>query len=143
MSSQNQFNFVQGPHHVGIVVKDFDASIKWYKEKIGFELISQTKNEEFGLKIGFIKSGKFSIELFESVNLKLMHESQQELMQSLGHQGYAHFAFATDNCDEAWERLQALGVELHLPPTTNSELGVRYCFIKDPDGILIEFIQDL
>ncbi len=141
MSQKNRY--FKGAHHVGIVVSNFESSLEWYSKKLGFSLISQANIEDAGLKIGFMQSGDFKLELFESRESVQMCAEQQELSTSLKRQGYAHFAFATEDCDATWEWLQSLGVELHVPPTINLDLGAKYCFIKDPDGILIEFIEDI
>lgn len=132
---------ITGPHHVGIVVRDLERSRAWYQEKLGF--IERTRDyvAEFDLTIAYIARGSFEIELFQSGAFHELSSPEQSLMPSLTYQGIRHLAFSVDSCDAAWDEMEALGIERHVPPTTNEALGVRYCFAKDPDGILLEFLE--
>ncbi len=134
---------LKSAHHVGLVVRDLDFSMRWYQEKFGFKLRSQDHLPDLGLKIAYIRLGDFELELFESQSFKPLTEPEMDLLPSLQYQGIRHLAFATDDCDAAWDELDSLGIERHIAPTNNGALGVRYCFAKDPDGILLEFVQIL
>jgi catechol 2,3-dioxygenase-like lactoylglutathione lyase family enzyme len=52
-----------------------------------------------------------------------------------------HVGFLVEDVDATWARLRELGAEPVAEPTTVEPAGVRACWIRDPDGTLIEFDQ--
>jgi catechol 2,3-dioxygenase-like lactoylglutathione lyase family enzyme len=48
------------------------------------------------------------------------------------------FTLVTQEVDAWYEYLLAQGVELEKPPTHNQEYNIYHCFLRDPNGYLIE-----
>ena len=46
--------------------------------------------------------------------------------------------FVTPSVDEWFEVLSQRGVTFEKPPTTNSRYNIYHCFLRDPNGYLIE-----
>lgn len=44
----------------------------------------------------------------------------------------------TDDVDGWYERLRAQGIAFEKPPTHNPRYGIYHCFLRDPNGYLIE-----
>lgn len=128
------------PHHVGISVSDMDRSLQWYGKTMGFQKRSETYLEDSRMKIVYITNGEFEIELFEREGSDAVPAHDQDLGHSFSVQGYKHFAFEVGDVDQTWLQLLELGVEAVSEPATNQDLGVRYCFVRDPDGVLVEFL---
>jgi catechol 2,3-dioxygenase-like lactoylglutathione lyase family enzyme len=53
------------------------------------------------------------------------------------------FTLVTDAVDEWYTYLQAQGVDFEKPPETNPEYDIYHCFLRDPNGYLIEIQQFL
>jgi methylmalonyl-CoA/ethylmalonyl-CoA epimerase len=131
------------PHHVGISVSSMERSIAWYGEQFGFTVRSQTYVESAQLKIVYVTNGEYEIELFEKADSDGVPIHDQDVGHSFSVQGLKHIAFAVEDVDATWSELSRRELDLVTPPTTNSDLGVRYCFIRDPDGTLLEFLTVL
>ncbi|MCG9895991.1 MAG: VOC family protein [Fimbriimonadaceae bacterium] len=129
-------------HHVGLVVADLEASQAWYRTHFGMEERSRTVSPT-GLKIVYIGRDGFEIELFQHPEGVPLAGARKELGSSLQEGGFAHLAFACDDVDALWPALEAAGHNLASPPAVNEDLRVKYCFIRDLDGNLIEFVQVL
>jgi catechol 2,3-dioxygenase-like lactoylglutathione lyase family enzyme len=127
------------PHHIGISVSNLDRSLDWYGKNFGFVERSRTVLES-GLKIVYISNGTFEIEVFEQPNSQPLPGVDREVGTSFAVQGYKHFAFEVEDVDAYWADLVQKGLTQVSEPKTNDDLGVRYCFISDPDGILLEFL---
>lgn len=127
------------PHHIGISVANLDRSLDWYNMNFGFTERSRTVLDS-GLKIVYITNGLFEIEVFEQPNSAPIPTIDTEVGSSFAVQGYKHFAFEVDDVDAYWQTLVDKGLDQVSEPQTNEDLGVRYCFIRDPDGILLEFL---
>jgi lactoylglutathione lyase len=56
----------------------------------------------------------------------------------------AHVAVSVDSTDETFERLvEREDPAVHTEPTTMDDLGVRIAFLEDPDGYVLELVEDL
>jgi catechol 2,3-dioxygenase-like lactoylglutathione lyase family enzyme len=57
------------------------------------------------------------------------------------HVGAAHLCFAIDDVFSAYEQLRADGLQFLSPPHEDG-FGVRWVYLRDPDGNAVELIQD-
>ena len=48
------------------------------------------------------------------------------------------FTLVTPQVDEWYEYLKKFGVEFEKPPTLNEKYNIYHCFLRDPNGYLIE-----
>jgi catechol 2,3-dioxygenase-like lactoylglutathione lyase family enzyme len=134
---------LSGPHHVGIVVSNLDASLAWYQELLGFDITHRLEVPEEGLKIAYAAWNGFAIEFFEQVGSAQTEWIETPLGRSFARQGHHHFAFEVADVDATHEELKARGANIAVEPTSAAPLGVRYMFIRDPDGVWLEFLTPL
>lgn len=127
-------------HHVGIVVRDLDASAAWYGKHLGFERLSEFTFP--GARAAFIGRGDAKVELFQVEGAAPMAPERSESATNLRIGGINHLALAVDDIDETIAELTALGVEIAAPPreVPNSN-GARYAFIRDNERMLVELFQ--
>ncbi|MBC8138774.1 MAG: VOC family protein [Fibrella sp.] len=131
------------PHHIGITVSDIERSVAWYADTLGFTEKRRVHVAERGLTIVLAEREGFVIELFEKTDSTPIRAEERDVPTSLGYGGYRHLAFTVPSVDEVWAEFEATGQDLVVPPTDNEKLGFRLCFIRDPDGVLLEFVQPL
>lgn len=119
--------------HVSITVKDMEDSIKFYREVIGFELVSRREIPENKAEIAFLsdKVNKVRIELTYWKDKKDW-TSGDEL---------DHLAFTVPNMEEAMKKFRREGVEIAREPYSLKGSTSKIAFIKDPNGIWIELIE--
>jgi lactoylglutathione lyase len=56
----------------------------------------------------------------------------------------AHVALGVDSTDETFERvLERTDPPVQTEPTTMDDIGVRVAFIEDPDGYVVELVEEL
>lgn len=117
--------------HVGVMVKDMDASIRFYTEVLGLQLAGRVSLD------GETELGFLSFPETDNVQVELI---------SKGHDGLPergkvdHIAFTVSDIDRETERLKELGVKLIEEPYTILD-GVRIAFFYGPDGERLEFYQ--
>lgn len=129
-------------HHVGIVVPNLAESVQWYTEKLGFTVEVAYELPEFGLKIAYLHTpGGARVELFESVDAVAGASLGVDPLPALRVQGTAHVAFAVADADAAYAEVKARGIEVASEPVTVEAGRLRYFFVRDNAGILLEFIQ--
>ena len=126
------------PHHFAISVVNFDETVKWYSEKLGFELVSSF--ERLGATIGFMKLGELHLEVFSFDESAPLPDYRKELLTDKKVNGIKHFAFAVDDIKEATNILKNKGVEFIQEPLLGGA-GHLYAFFVDLNGIMIELFE--
>ncbi len=144
--AQDEAQNTQGPgftiaaHHVGLSVPDLDASIEWYSEMLGFELVRRMyKPEDPEMNFALITNGSFNIELFEVVEDRAMPEYRFDPTADLYVNGVKHLAFEVDDAEAATAELVAKGVTVLLGPVITER--TTYAFFADNSGIPFELIE--
>lgn len=124
-----------GLHHVSIRAKDFDKSVKFYTDGLGFKPVL-TWGEGDGRAI-MLDTGDGSC-------LEIFCGGQDQAPSG----GFFHIALNTDDCDAAIERARQAGAVVTMPATTvpipsNPPAEVRIAFCTGPDKESIEFFLRL
>ena len=110
--------------HVGLNALDLSKQAEFYNDKWGLERI-----DEFGGEMFFRAEGP-------AHHVLTLHENAAP--------GMHHVALEVatpDEIDQAYEELQAAGIDVVTPPAQELEPGVaRAIRFKDPDGFLVELV---
>ena len=120
---------VKSLDHVTIVVKDLEATRRFYVGLLGMQ---EVPRPAFSFKGQWFQAGPTLIHTileFEGSG----PAGSAACSNSRGH----HFAFLVDDCWEAAKRVEAAGVPFVSPPKERPD-GAIQLFINDPDGHLVE-----
>ncbi len=125
--------------YTGIRVKNMDESIKFYTQVLGMEIAEKrqrtepTKGEVVTLK---------SPESNQLLELNF-YESDSPFYAPYGNgEDLDHLAFDVENLEGAISGLRKKGIEIVVEPyQIGASVGWKEAFIKDPNGIWIEFLQ--
>ncbi len=115
--------------HTMVRVSDPDASLRFYCEALGLELVR--KNE--------VPAGRFTLYFLAApgqpeAQVELTHNWDPEAYT--GGRNFGHLAYAVEDIYAACERLQRHGVTINRPPRDG-----RMAFVRSPDNISIELLQ--
>ena len=141
--------------HIGIPVTDLDRSIAFYSALTGVEPTFVNPMYGEGLSRGAeLSDARVRFAMIEIGNLALellQYESPDPggpFDQPNNRTGSVHIAFEVDDIDAAYERCKAAGIHVNAPPHEFTEedgapdvIGVRFLYIRDPDGIQLELNQ--
>jgi glyoxylase I family protein len=119
-------------HHVAVGASDFEASLRFYVEGLGFRLALRFPEEPREVALLDTGGGTY-LELFSGG-------------APSGEGPILHLALATDDCEASTERARAAGACVVTEPSDMVLLGerpvpCRYSFVEGPDGVCIELIQ--
>ena len=126
--------------HTGISVNNMEESVAWYEKNLGFKAVSDAYAPPLGARIVFIRRDDldYEIELFQYDAPKAIPEDRLMPNSDLQTVGTKHVAFQVDDMAALKRDFLANGVdiahEVHMG--TDSVM-----FIRDCNGVLIEFIQ--
>ncbi len=133
------------PLHISLSVRNLDESMQWYKEHLGFQLVFSMYLSGHHARLAFMRKGDFEIEMFQHDNTKPLPPERLDPHADQQTQGTKHLAFLVDDVEALASELRSEGVEIVTGPKVMEckEANVRekICFIHDPNGICIEFIQ--
>jgi catechol 2,3-dioxygenase-like lactoylglutathione lyase family enzyme len=142
---------LQSIRHTGIVVRNLDQAVAFY-QALGFKTWKRELEQgQFletvvGLKNVRVETAKLNapcgalLELLEYHS----HPVQMEISpQSSNKLGCSHIALTVDSIDEALECVQNQGGSLVNPPSTAPNGKVRVAYCHDPEGNLMEFVEEL
>ncbi|MCZ8523529.1 MULTISPECIES: VOC family protein [Paenibacillus] len=118
--------------HIGIMVSDMDASIRFYTEVLGLRLARREQIEN-GPELGFL-----SFPGSEQVEIELVGRGTDGMSPS----GIVnHLAFTVSDIEQELERLRGLGIRLQDEQPKVILNGVKIAFFEGPDGERLELFQ--
>ncbi len=127
-------------NHIAISVIDNEKSIEFYK-KFGFKEFKKWKAEDESIKIDMLKLNDTVLEIFCYKEYIEIPETAKSTATDLPVIGTKHFALGVQNIEQAKEFVIkneiADNIEIKV-----GRLGKPYFFIKDPNGILVEIIEN-
>jgi len=127
-------------HHVALSVSNLKKSIEFYA-LFGFKEAYLWESDDKELAIAHLKLGETFLELFCFKKYQEAPESSKELMTDLPRIGVKHFGMKVKFIHEAKEFIINNGYKDEIN-IIRGNTEIDYFFIKDPDGILLEFVQD-
>lgn len=127
-------------NHVTISVTNMEKSVDFYR-KFTFKEFKQWKADDESIKINMLRLGNTVLEIFCYKEYEELPESAKTVATDLPVLGTKHFALGVDDIDKAKEFVikNEICKEVDI---RKGRLGKRYFFIKDPDGILVEIIEN-
>jgi catechol 2,3-dioxygenase-like lactoylglutathione lyase family enzyme len=127
-------------HHVAITASSFEQSITFYK-KLGFEVLFTKDTPEIGKRLALLGLGDLKLELFWWAD-NIDHPAHRETIgNNIKEIGQKHFAIRVDSITQTAEWLAKLNIAIASDPS-EGDAGYKFLFIRDPDGIWIEYVQD-
>jgi methylmalonyl-CoA/ethylmalonyl-CoA epimerase len=125
-------------HHGGVSVPDLEASIRWYREVLGFEVEHRFEIPKARAKVAMLRRGALRMELFEVEDGKPLPEDRRIPDRDLQTHGNKHVCFGVQSVDAAEQELRAKGVDIVFVGRVMQPPNI---FMRDNSGNLIEFIE--
>lgn len=132
-------------HHVGITVSELDRAVDFYRDVLELDVLDRfsVSGEAFSEAVAVDgATGRFAHLDGDGVRIELVEYDpvgDAAPDADLNQPGATHVGLSVDDLDAFYEGLPD-GVEtLNEPKTTDS--GTRICFLRDPDGTLVELLE--
>jgi glyoxylase I family protein len=136
-----------GFHHIAIRAFDFDASLRFYTEGLGFVRAYGWGEDERAS--GEKDSRAALLDTGDGNYLELFAGGTRAPGSAPAEDVVLHFAFRTEDTDAALERARKAGATVTaepksvVPPHAEAPAQTfRIAFVRGPDGELIEFFQN-
>lgn len=138
--------------HVGIVVRDLEKSLLFYRDLLGLTVLRAMDEEGHFLDaiLGMEKAKVRTVKLANSadatqVELLAFENPATEMAgaPSLVRVGPTHVAFTVDNLDQLYRRMTAAGTPFTTEPRVSPDGYAKVTFCRDPDGTALELVEVL
>ena len=116
--------------HTMVRVADIDASLAFYCQALGLAELKRYDSEEGRFTLVFLAA-----QGDERAQVELTHNWDPENYD--GGRNFGHLAYQVDNIYDTCPRLMDHGVVINRPPRDG-----RMAFVRSPDGISIELLQN-
>ena len=127
-------------NHVGLVVQDLAAEALWYRKAFGLAEIASHRPTPAIRTVLLRAPNGLQLELVQAAGSRREHHFKTAV-ESTAVQGYGHWAVDVDDVARAYADLLAAGAASAKPPADGPG-GARFAYIKDPEGNLIELIEN-
>ena len=126
-------------NHTTISVSNIERTLEFYK-KFGFKVLKEYHDDN--VDIYQLKLKNRVLEIFHYINHFELPEHSKDLTTDLKTIGNKHFGLGVKNITKAKDFIQTSGIYNGEINIIQGRLGKPYFFIKDPDNILIEIIEE-
>lgn len=121
--------------YVVLIVNDIDESQRFYTETLGLPL-KHRRGSYAQIESGETRLGLFS----QAAMVSIIGDAAESTHTTVG--AKFELGFKVDDCDSVFAELVKDEVPVIAPPQTRS-WGQRTAYLADPDGNLIELVEDM
>ena len=128
--------------HTMVRVRNIEESLDFYCNKLGLMEFNRIENEKGRFTLIFLcaPEDKDHAAKFKAPLLELTYNWPDEnglVEEYKGGRNFGHLAYRVENIYETCQKLMDAGVTINRPPRDG-----HMAFIKSPDGISIELLQE-
>lgn len=143
-----------GPvHHVGVTVADMDRSVRFWERLLGVGARDRAvlAGPQLGTMVGYagIRIERCWIDLPGGIALELLRyldRDEAPYDPGTAHPGNVHVCLRVDDMDAAHAHAVASGArpvsERPIEVMAGPRAGTRLAYLRDPDGVTIELVQE-
>jgi catechol 2,3-dioxygenase-like lactoylglutathione lyase family enzyme len=134
-------------NHIGLTVRNLDASLKFYREVVGMTVETSfalengrfaklTRNPEASIRGVYVLAGSFRLQLLEYV-------AGGGTGQNIHHNnaGSPHMSFGVPDVEAKYRQVQATAGAKIISDIVEVVPKFRSFYVEDPDGVPVEFFQ--
>ncbi|AHM68323.1 VOC family protein [Paenibacillus polymyxa] len=141
---------VKGLAHVAIQARDYQATIAFYTEVLGFKRghhwsLPSFRIQEASMLIS--PDQRTCLEIFDNDAVIPAQGKKAASEQDIAHGALLHLAFYVDNVDEIYQKALVHGARTFVEPNQltlgEPPLLVTNALVHSPNGEVIEFIEDV
>jgi catechol 2,3-dioxygenase-like lactoylglutathione lyase family enzyme len=138
-------------HHVGITVRDLEASLAWYQRVFGVtpEFIADGSGPELSAAVGVPEARlRFAFLRFGSCVVELLcydNDGEESYARTNADVGSAHICIDVEDLRRAYDSLRSKGIDFLAPPLVIEDgplEGCSFVYFKDPNGVTLELFEN-
>ena len=133
--------------HVHLLASDLGATLSWFREHLGLSQLLPAPESVTGVATNYIRIDNVSISVMELPKSGRPRPSWWpaevgDSMQRTDGTAIDHVAFSYTDIKPVFQQMQHSGVSIVHPILTSAEYGLTSFFIRGPDGLLVEIVEE-
>lgn len=124
---------ITGYGHAALKMKDVEASLAFYRDKLGFPEMLRLLKDDGSLWLVYLR-------ITDLHYLEIFPGAEEDRAPGWNANGVNHLCFTIEDLDAMAARMQATGIKL-TAQIKNGADGNRQAWIEDPDGNRIELME--
>lgn len=142
--------------HIGIVVRNLDESLRFYRDTLGLSIYKRHTEKPGQFIDNLVGINKVELEW---VKIIIPKGGLIELLQYHSHPdpdvnrcpemfpsnrlGCSHISLTVDNLAQLYDKLTGNGYKCNSGPLVSPDGRVKILYCHDPDGTILELIEDI
>jgi lactoylglutathione lyase len=122
-----------GIGHVALKVSDINRSLAFYRDRLGFEEMMHLDRDDGSLWLVYLR-------ITDTQFIELFPGGEGDLAPGPDRTAVNHFCLESADLQATANALRAAGIPLTVEPKMGADNNMQ-CWIADPDGNRIEFMQ--
>ena len=137
--------------HMGLVVKDIDSALHFYTKILGFKVLKDAQENgpfietilnkpRVDVRTVKMKAGD------DNALLELLYFNNtidDSCPHIINQKGFSHMALTVFDVDKTYKDLRGHGIAFVSPPQISADGKAKVAFCRDPEGNLLEMVQEL
>ena len=119
--------------HVALKVADIERSLAFYRDRLGFDEMMRLNRDDGSLWLVYLR-------ITDTQFIELFPHGEGTRAPGSNATAINHFCLESHNLDATAAALRSRGLKLTVEPKMGADNN-RQCWIEDPDGNRIEFMQ--
>jgi len=119
--------------HVALTTADIERALGFYRDTLGFHEMMRLHRDDGSLWLVYLR-------ITDTQFLEIFTDGEGDAAPGPTRVGLNHVCLECDDLDATADALRKAGVALTVEPKTGADHN-RQCWIADPDGNRIEFMQ--
>ena len=145
---------IRALHHTGYTVDDLERSLAFYRDLLGMEEVARQEKRggylasivgypDAHVRMAHLRVGGTGhmLELFEYADNRELEPLSLARGNDTHQLGVRHVGFRVDDLGRARQALLDAGCA-ELTDVKHGRTGIDYFFVKDPDGVWVEIVED-
>jgi glyoxylase I family protein len=130
-------------HHVTLSVRNLSYSVDFYSS-LGFQVLMCWESASRNLSIAHLghSNGSLILELFCYAENSSESALSLDIGNDLASVGVKHFALQVSGLESVHDRAVVKWGGASVTDITAGRTGIRYFFLRDPDGMWVEIVED-
>ncbi len=139
--------------HAGLVVRDLERSLAFYRDIIGLKVRARMMESGayiervVGIPGAVLEWAKLECpegSLVELIEYKKgMCPAEENEKVRADRRGFSHVAFTVRDIEDMYRTLNGRGFHCNNPPEPSPDGLVKVMYCHDPDGIIVELVEEL